>query len=463
LVGCKNLETINLGERDTPMTIKGLSDIENKLTISCGKFDPNNLEWASAFKDAPEGTIIRTKRKGATETEDYVKTGSGWVKQQTAKQQPTATGAAKTITGSAPTAELAPPATGASASAGSAAGPITIATFKAPEKSIKIKKRPYVAYACVQQKREDLGISRYNNNEAVNTANALLFHGTPQGFFSLTPYGQNRNTDKQLTDQQVSSYLAMLDWIGNADRLKVLQLFGQKEITSIVLTSFPNIEEIQLHHCEKLKHIILGNAENLQKVGGLADIPFNAVIFCAGFNLGNQRLIRAFSEAKPGTIICTKLVESENAIGNKSANEELPGGGENEKAIGNKSANKELPGWGKNVNKTLTPLFGYKRTHKNSWKKVTWNQKTNQWESAEKAILQASKASEEQAVSADLQNEIQASAEAVGAPGAGTENVPEPKLPSTAELALVAPQGEPLARDGTIATNLGDPPVTATD
>ncbi|MDR3316619.1 MAG: hypothetical protein LBS68_00895 [Puniceicoccales bacterium] len=150
------------------------------------------------------------------------------------------------------------------------------------------------------------------------------------------------------TNQLLSYYLDSLCWIGNTDMLQTLDLEGQKEITSLDLASFQNIELINLSSCTKLKHIILGDAGKLKHIDGLKDLS-GVTCFCAKFDPNNTRLAEAFVDAQPGTIICTKWNEMETADG-------------------------------ENVNKTLTPLGGYRKTNGGSWEKVTWGQATNPWD-----------------------------------------------------------------------------------
>jgi hypothetical protein len=148
-----------------------------------------------------------------------------------------------------------------------------------------------------------------------------------------------------LTNQKASSSLAELNSTGSADNLKTLNLYNQNKITSLDLTSFPNIETIHLHSCTNLKHIILGETENLSRINCLDSLS-DATFFCAKFNPSDTRLLGVFAAAKPGTIICTKWNEEEAVDG-------------------------------ENATKTLTQRAGYRKTEGGSWEKVTWGQTTN--------------------------------------------------------------------------------------
>jgi hypothetical protein len=217
------------------------------------------------------------------------------------------------------------------------ADPITIATIKTNGKLAQAKNDLPFACSHVMKKRKELGLDGRSNMGII--ANTILL---PRNTFSLAPGTPDPSECKQHTNQQVSYNLDALNVVGKSDSLGALNLIGQKEITSLDLTSFRNIEIIQLDGCTKLKHINLGNAKVLNYIDGLKDLS-DATFYCKNFTPDDARLMEAFSEAKPGSIICTEWSVVEAVDGEK-------------------------------VDKTLTPQSGYRKTKGGSWERVEWNQ-----------------------------------------------------------------------------------------
>ncbi|MDR3317149.1 MAG: hypothetical protein LBS68_03745 [Puniceicoccales bacterium] len=75
---------------------------------------------------------------------------------------------------------------------------------------------------------------------------------------------------------------------------------------------------------------------------GLKDLS-DATFYCKNFTPDDTRLMEAFSEAKPGTIICAEWSVLEVVDGEK-------------------------------VEKTLTPQSGYRKANGGSWERVEWSE-----------------------------------------------------------------------------------------
>jgi hypothetical protein len=301
--------------------------------------------------------------------------------------------------------------------------PITIATFKAPEVSVQSQSLPAdkSTTAASSGAYEFLTTSRrYETSMSLLTEHG--FHAASavqkmQCICADSPSFYLSDAGREFTDQQVSYLLSELHSAGKSAILKNLDLANQPAITSIDLTSLPNIENIQLNGCigedgKPAKYIILGNAEKLQHINGLNDLP-GTTFFCAKFNPDDTRLMEAFAEALPGTIICTAWRET-------------------------------MTGDGENVNKTLTPLLGYRKTDKKLWEKVEWNQGQQAAEQPpDSETSQAPSTSEEHQVPTDSKNETQATAEPEETPGVGVEKAqgPAAESPTTDGLASTDPRG----------------------
>jgi hypothetical protein len=291
--------------------------------------------------------------------------------------------------------------------------PITIATFKAPEAPVQSQGVPadQSSTAFLQRSFKQFGI--YGASALAGVAR--VSDKCPS--FSLS------HLSRGFTDRQISYLLAELHSTGKSAILKNIDLANQPAITSIDLTSLPNIENIQLNGCigedgksAKLKYIILGNAEKLQHINGLNDLP-DTTFFCAKFNPDDTRLMEAFAGALPGTIICTAWGET-------------------------------MTGDGENVNKTLTPLEGYRKIGGGLWERVEWNQGQQTAEQPpDSETSQAPSTSEEQQGPAGSQNAMQTSPEPEETPEVGAEKAqgPAAESPPTDGPATTDPLGEQLA------------------